>query len=666
LLAAFELGGAEELVAASGGTAMIFEQSHKLSELISSSRIHLSSAHFFDSQGFNLGGDASWLLSPSKESARLATWLGPAPHARPQFEHVFQPHFICPTDIYTALRIYGIHALWLIASCQALRHRLHIRTSVLADHRHQVTDYRSRGSVRLIVCQSVYDFWPLQLIARWHYKQVAMSLASEFINHYVEYLLAPGILVTLLLVIAPLCYGVYQEKSLVGSNTKIARIPGCRRFGLPQGQSNLKDQFRESSSTDSKKIARIKALFTYPIKSCRGVELPASEVESTGLRYDRMFTFAQLHSKQASTETVREPSTDWQHEWRFITARELPRLALVDTELWVPDLRTEAPKKPSSHVRHISDDSDRGRSRSRKGTVVLESAGIDAERRRELSIPFIASDWQSNGGCLVISFPYEPDLNPFGLRTETVTIKVPLNPTPERAETKLYTTENVTVWKDRPQATNMTHEIDKASLDKLRYFLGVSKPLALFRRDDTCLRPVTRNPPDDLADGRFEIGFPDSYSAHILNVASVRALDASLPEDASMKGRLDARRFRANIYVDGPPAFAEDSWKRMSCGRCIQPRFDFSGERGRTAVSTDDESHPSAAAFLFGCGTSRCTLPNVEPKTGVKDKNEPYKTLMRTRKTNDTEPKAAFLGMQILPLFEYGIISVGDEIEVED
>jgi uncharacterized protein YcbX len=494
-----------------------------------------------------------------------------------------------------------------------------------------------------------------------------MSLASAFLGHYVDYLRAPGILVTLLLIIAPLCYGVYREKSFAGSSTRASQIPGCRRFGLPPGRSNLKDQFKQKSPTVGKRAARVKALFTYPIKSCHGVELPASEVESTGLKYDRMFTFAQLHSKQASTETAREPSTDWQHEWRFITARELPRLSLVKTELWVPDLRKKAPKQPSGHARHISDDTpggDRGRSRSRKGTVVLESAGIDAKRRRKLSIPFIASDWRSNGGCLVISFPYEPDFNPFGLRTETVTIKVPLNPTPERAEAKLYTTEDITVWKDRPQATNMTNEIDKVSLNKLRYFLGVSKPLALFRRDDTQLRPVTRNLPDDLADGRFEIGFPDSYSAHILNVASVRALDASLPAEASMKDRLDARRFRANIYIDGPPAFDEDYWKRMACGHCIQPRIDFPSGRGRTTDDSDDDSKPGAAEFLFGCGTSRCTLPNVGPDTGVKDKNEPYKTLMRTRKTNDKEPKAAFLGMQILPLFEYGIVSVGDKIRV--
>ena len=484
-----------------------------------------------------------------------------------------------------------------------------------------------------------------------------MSLASAFLQHYVEYLSAPAILVTLLLVVAPICYAVYNDRPSSGSSIKASQIQGCRRFGLPAGQSNLKDQFTPGPAT-SNKTARVKALFTYPIKSCHGVQLPASEVQNTGLKYDRMFTFAQLHSKQEA-----------EHEWRFITAREVPRLAILKTELWVPDLRTPGPKQPRGHVRQVSDDTsagDRGRSRSRKGTVTLESAGIDAERRRKLSIPFIAEDWRSNGGCLVITFPYEPRFNPFGLRTETVTIRIPLKPTPERAEAKMYTTQEIKVWKDYPQTTNVTNEIDQASQEKLKKFLGVSKPLALFRQDDRQLRHVTRNLPEHLADGRFRVGFADSYPLHVLNIASVRALDSNMPDDTTLKGCLDARRFRANVYIEGPAAFDEDTWKRASFGRCIQPRLDLA--RGRSAHSTDDDeddgSGPGRAEFMFGCGTSRCTLPNVGPDTGVKDKSEPYKTLMRTRKTDEKQPKAAFLGMQVIPLFEHGLVSVGDEIEV--
>lgn len=491
-----------------------------------------------------------------------------------------------------------------------------------------------------------------------------MSLAAAFLEHYIEYLSAPGVFVTFALVIAPLFYGFYKDGKRIPSGSRIRdnAFQGCRRFGLPTGQSNLKDQFANQTDSRRPRAPKVKALFTYPIKSCRGIELPASEVESTGLRYDRIFTFAQLHSKQSS-ESKEEPGASQQDEWRFITARELPRLALIKTELWVPDPWKQASTEERGHKRQVSDET-KGRSRSRKGTVVLESAGIDAERKRKLSVPFAVSDWESNGGCLAISFPHESDFNPLGLRTETVTIKVPLAPTNERAEAKCYTSEDITVWKDHPHAINVSNEIDPASLDKLRHFLGVQKPLALFWRDDTRLRQVTRNLPEDLADGRFEIGFSDSYSAHMLNLASVRALDANLPESATMKNRLDARRFRANIYIEGPSAFQEDDWKRVAVGRCIQPRFDWAGGRGRTTAGSQGQAAAEKAEFLFGCGTSRCTLPNVDPDTGIKDQNEPYKTLMKTRKTSESEPKSAFLGMQIIPLLEYGIIGVGDEIDV--
>ena len=488
-----------------------------------------------------------------------------------------------------------------------------------------------------------------------HCYQLKMSLASAFLKHYVDYLSAPAILMTLLLVVAPICYAVYSDRSSTStrSGPEASPIPGCRRFGLPAGQSNLKDQFTPCPLTNSNTF-RLKALFAYPIKSCHGVQLPASEVQNTGLKYDRMFTFAQLHSKQE------------EHEWRFITAREVPRLAILKTELWVPDLRIQDPK---GHARQTSDDTskgDRGRSRSRKGTVTLESAGIDAERRRKLSTPSIAEDWRANGGCVVITFPHEPSFNPFGLRSQTISIRIPLNPTPERAEAKRYTTQDVKVWKDYPLATNVTTEIDSASLAKLHSFLGVSKPLALFRQHDQHLRHVTRNLPENLADGRFRVGFADSYPLHVLNVASVRALDANLPDDTTLKGSLDARRFRANVYIEGPVAFDEDSWKRATFGACLKPRRDLSVARSRSSSSSPpSSSSPGKANFLFGCGTSRCTLPNVGPDTGVKDKSEPYKTLMRTRKTDpEKQPKAAFLGMQVIPLFEEGIVSVGDEIVV--
>lgn len=503
-----------------------------------------------------------------------------------------------------------------------------------------------------------------RLFKCWH---SIMSLFRALLEHYVDYLSAPEVILTLTVVTGPILYSVYKDSRGIFSPPASSPVPGCRRLGMRKGESNLKDQYKlPPSGTDSK--SRVKALFTYPIKSCCGVELPASEVDDTGLKFDRLFTFAQQQSKQAAPDGVSEHSTEWQHEWRFITAREHPRLALLKTELWLPDPRLAASSPTAGHKRTASDDSSHGigrsRSRGRKGTLVMESAGIDADLRRKFSMDINASDWAANGGCLIISFPFEPDFNPLGLRTETVSIKIPLTPTPERAALKTYITENVTFWKDKLTATNVTNEIDGTALEKLKYFLGISKPLALFRRDDSALRAVTRNLPEELADGRFSIGFPDSYSAHILNLASVRALDAQLPPGASMKGKLDARRFRANIFIEGPPAFAEDNWQRASIGRCLRPSTELSRRDRSVARKFNDGTISDEADFLFGRGTARCTLPNVDPDLGVKDEHEPYATLKRTRRTDEKDPSKAYLGMQIVPLFEYGLIRVGDTVNV--
>jgi uncharacterized protein YcbX len=499
-----------------------------------------------------------------------------------------------------------------------------------------------------------------------------ISLTLALFHHYVEYISAPGIAITLALVFGPLVYGILNDSKKSDTRKAAFVIPGCRRFGLPDGQSNLKDQYRRSADhpKDCSRQSTVKALFTYPIKSCRGVEVAVSEVEATGLKYDRAFTFAQLQSKQVDTGGAADSGTEWQHQWRFITAREHPRLSLLKTELWLPDSRLSVQARIGQHIRNASEESNdstfgigRSRSRDRRSTIVLESAGVAANKRRKSSLSLATSDWATNGGCLVVSFPFAPDWNPLGLRTEAVQIKIPLAPTVERAEAKQYTNADVTVWQDSPSAINMSNEVDTAAMEKLRYFLGVSNPLALFRRDESHLRSVTRHLPADLADGRFQIGFSDSYSAHVLSVASVRAVDAELPHNAPMKDKLDARRFRANIYLEGTEAFEEDDWQRVTMGRSFRATKAVDTHPGTTATDFGSGSDVHEAEWLFGCQTSRCTLPNVDPETSVKDNNEPYTTLHKMRKV-DKHDSTAVLGMQIVPLFECGLISVGDEVSV--
>ncbi|KAK4499300.1 hypothetical protein PRZ48_009813 [Zasmidium cellare] len=469
---------------------------------------------------------------------------------------------------------------------------------------------------------------------------------TTFFNHYINFLMSPAGALALLFVI-PLVFYVYTEARRRNTRSG-SRIQGCLRIGL-QGKSYLEGQYNSVASQDQTPI--VKSLFVYPVKSCRGVELSVSTVTGTGLKYDRLFSFAQLVSskKQASanSEGISEVNSEVTHQWRFITQREVPRLALLSTELWVPDHRTAGGQQSTRLDSKLANGSSPSGLTYRKGHAT-ENGGHRAEeapQKQELVDPI--KDWSASGGCLVVRFPYEKSGSIFGTTTESVTIKIPLQPSPERAKSKRYTYESMAIWKDCPESINLSNEIEPESLAKLKYFLGVSNPLALFRVDDDNLRAVTRGLPKDRPDEKFKVGFADAFPVHLLNIASVRAVDDSLPGEAKAKGTLDARRFRANIYVSGPVAFAEDRWMRITAGhkRIAQ---------GKAGV----------AEYHAACRTARCTLPNVHPDSGLKDRNEPHSTLKRTRQVDEGAKPHPCLGLSMIPLFQDGVIRCGDKIEV--
>ncbi|KAK5138141.1 hypothetical protein LTR08_004836 [Meristemomyces frigidus] len=479
--------------------------------------------------------------------------------------------------------------------------------------------------------------------------------AVALLRHYAEYFSSPGVLLSLLVVVVPILLSVLAERATAKKEPN--SIPDCRRLGLTE-RSNLQDQFDHLPSQD-KGPPRVQALFTYPVKSCRGVELAASEVQASGLRYDRLFTFAQLVSKQVEAGSkaangVAEQSGDWKHQWRFITQREFPRLALLHTELWLPRPRgrkaaTQTKKgNLRSGAESRSPSPQRARSRTRGDTLLgqLEQGGTGGKPSASPEV----SSWAANGGCLVIHFPFEPDFNPFGLRTETVTLRLPLAPTVQWSEALRYESEEVVIWKDCPLAINVTNEIDAAALTKLRYFLGVSNPLALFKVDETKKRAVTQSLPKDTPKETYRIGFADGFPVNLLGLTSVRATEKELPKAAAVKGKLDARRFRANVYIAGIPAFAEDTWKKIILGRRV-------GRDEHGLFEADAEYH-------VACRTARCKLPNVDQATGVKDGNEPYTTLGKTRRVDEGAYPNPCLGMQSTPRFQLGMIRIGDEVEV--
>lgn len=81
--------------------------------------------------------------------------------------------------------------------------------------------------------------------------------------------------------------------------------------------------------------AHVASLHLYPVKGCRGIDLPAARIEVTGLA------------------TAGAGDREWMligDDGRFVTQRELPRLALVTVQLLADRLRLTAPHMPPCDV----------------------------------------------------------------------------------------------------------------------------------------------------------------------------------------------------------------------------------------------------------------------------------------------------------------------------
>ncbi len=86
-----------------------------------------------------------------------------------------------------------------------------------------------------------------------------------------------------------------------------------------------------SPSTDATVHARIARLFTYPVKSCAGVELQEAVLTETGLDLDRAWMVVDARGE-------------------FVTQRQLPRMALVQPQLKQHELVLRAPGMLALHL----------------------------------------------------------------------------------------------------------------------------------------------------------------------------------------------------------------------------------------------------------------------------------------------------------------------------
>ncbi len=273
--------------------------------------------------------------------------------------------------------------------------------------------------------------------------------------------------------------------------------------------------------------ASIDALWLYPIKGCRGFSVPTATLAPTGLEVDgigdREWVVVDDHGE-------------------FLSQRELPKMALVETRLAGESLRLRAP-----------------------GML-------------QLDVPF-----ESEGDVL-----------------------------------------KVRVWDDEVTAVTQG-EIADAWLSQ---FLGVRCRLMRFD-------PEARRTSNPKYTGAFmaPYKFADAFALLVCSSASLADLNTRLAAKAHIA--ITIERFRPNIVLNGIEAFEEDYIDRLTVG-------------------------DARLQVVKPC--VRCTVPNVDPKTGNAG-FEPGDTLATFR--NDVRAGGLTFGVNAIVESGAGVqLSIGDAAEV--
>lgn len=366
------------------------------------------------------------------------------------------------------------------------------------------------------------------------FAQPYLELAQENFEIYKDQLLekipvvstTTYVLTILAICIPPIIALIFYERE--EARLRAEQPKGCRKLGL-KIDSNLKNEFDKkfsegrppSTEETSAEWWRLKSMWIYPVKSCKGVELNRGTVVATGMEYDRQFTFAQLTSPFPVSET--DPNDKKSaHKWQFITQRQFPLLAKVRTEMWVPDQSVD------TYAAHVDD---------------VESGGVII-----LSFPYQEAGWKGKvaqwGAALKGKVPEKQ-------------FRIPFDPTPVQIEKAGYTYEKMTIWKETVSALNLEIEIP----EELRYYLGISNKLGLFRVDNTKPREVHRNAPTKEQLGYQPVtGFQDAVSlfrantfwGNLLIRSSILYISSTLLVFEILRAR--SLKFQGNLVFVFPPS----------------------------------------------------------------------------------------------------------------
>ncbi|KAK6353837.1 hypothetical protein TWF730_008260 [Orbilia blumenaviensis] len=336
-------------------------------------------------------------------------------------------------------------------------------------------------------------------------------------------------------------------------------------FGFPQTVSNITDEFQYSKDQQPGQEFKVKSLWIYPVKGCRGIEVASSKICHTGLQYDRQLMFASCSPGSGA--------------WVFASQRGFPKMALIHTSI-----------DPAKNT-------------------------------------------------LTISYPAKPHFpasliygNKF---RKSFTVPLNVNALPENKLAK-YPVTNVEIWRQQSVGYDLSAHIPQELKDVVFGKNYTKVDVGLFAVVDGRNRGINHmGPPVEVLGRPNTIGYADFAPIHIVGLASVREFNELVKGEIP---DLSVRRFRPNIIVGGSPSYDEDDWETVKIG---------SGE------------------YHVISRTPRCKVPNNDPETGERNRNEPDVTIRGRRNIDSGAPLLGCMGMHMVPFAKDGSISVGDEIDVK-
>ncbi|KAF9978685.1 Mitochondrial amidoxime reducing component 2 [Actinomortierella ambigua] len=165
-------------------------------------------------------------------------------------------------------------------------------------------------------------------------------------------------------------------------------------------------------------------------------------------------------------------------------------------------------------------------------------------------------------------------------------------------------------------------------------FLGF--PCRFVHKSPDEVRPVKEHSPGVAEIGyQPEMAFADQFPILALSEESIQDINARLDNPVSVIN------FRANLIIEGcSEPFEEDKWCEVDIG---------------------------GITYYFTCRCPRCSMPNINVETAVKDKMQPQKTLQSIRRVDRGKMAKykACVGMNVVPSKTSGSLRVGDAVIVK-